>query len=175
MPAPVVIVEYDPRWPTGFQAARSAIMKAVGPLLLSIEHVGSTAVPGLAAKPIIDIMPGLRSFDDGHSCVELLEPIGYRYKGDNGIPGRHYFDYSGVDGTQHVHMVVIDSDFWTRQIRFRDYLRAHPDSAREYSTLKYSLAERFRNDRVAYTEAKTEFIEGVLRRTNSSIHMSVKQ
>ena len=154
MPAPVVIVEYDPDWPLRFEAARSAIKKAVGPLLLSIEHVGSTAVPGLAAKPIIDIMPGVRSFEDGFACVEPLESIGYEYRGENGIPGRHYFNHYEGDRIQHVHMAAVGSDFWTRHVVFRDYLRAHPDVAQQYSELKYSLAERYQTDRVAYTEAK---------------------
>ena len=170
MPAPVVIVEYDPGWPRRFEAARSAIEQVVGGLLVCVEHVGSTAVPGLAAKPIIDIMPGLKRFEDGHACVEPLQTLGYGYRGEGEIPGRYYFDHVEGSLVQHVHMVVTGSDFWTRAVLFRDYLRAHPDVAQEYSTLKYSLAERYRNDRVAYTEAKSDFIEGVLQRAGPPEH-----
>ena len=169
MPAPVVIAKYDPRWPLQFVAARSTIMQAVGPLVVSIEHIGSTVVPGLAAKPIVDIMPGLQPLEDGYECVAPLEALGYEYSGENGIPGRHYFDkYAAGDSrTQHVHMVVAGSDFWTRNILFRDYLRTHPGVAEEYARLKYSLAERYRSDRVAYTESKSGFIEGVLQRASA--------
>ena len=162
MPEPVVIAEYDPEWPRRFESVRYAMAQAVGSLLVSIEHIGSTAVPGLAAKPVIDIMPGIRGFEDGFDCVPSLEALGYEYRGDNGIPGRHYFDHHEGDRTQHVHMLVVGSDLWTRHILFRDYLRTHPSVAQEYARLKYSLAERYRHDREAYTDGKSEFVECVL-------------
>ena len=177
MLAPVVIVDYDPQWPLRFEAAKRTISQDVGSLVVSIEHIGSTAVPGLAAKPIIDIMPGIRRFEDGYACVAHLEALGYDYRGENGIPERHYFDKVDELGHMelHAYMVVVGSNFWTPHILFRDYLRAHPSVAQEYSSLKYSLAERYGADRIAYTEGKSNFIEGVLKRAGSSISRSVKQ
>ena len=140
MPAPVVIADYNPEWPLRFEAAKRTIAQAVGPLLASVEHIGSTAVPSLAAKPIIDVMPGLTTLEDGSGCVAPLEALGYEYYGENGIPGRHYFDHcdkGGAQGTgiQHVHVLVVGSEEWKRHILFRDYLRANPDEAKKYAQL----------------------------------------
>ena len=173
MPAPVVIVDYDPHWPARFESARRTIVQATGPLVTAIEHIGSTAVPGLAAKPIIDLMPGIRRLEDGLACVAPLEALGYEYRGENGIPGRHYFnhyDKGGVQGTgiQHVHMVVAGSELWANHILFRDYLRAYPHEAERYSRLKRSLAERFRDNRERYTDAKTGFVADALERAKAA-------
>ena len=172
MPPPVIIFDYDPQWPVRFEAAKRTITQALGELLVSIEHDGSTAVPDLAAKPIIDIMPGIRRFEDGFDCVSPLEALGYEYNGEHGIPGRHYFDHFDKDGAQgtgiqHVHMVVAVSELWAKQILFRDYLRANSREAAIYARLKRSLAERYRNDREAYTEAKSDFVAGALRRAKA--------
>ena len=143
-------------------------------MLESIEHIGSTAVPGLAAKPIIDIMPGIRRFDDGFDCVAPLEAVGYSYHGEGGIPGRHTFNHMDRDGAQgtgiqHVHMVTVESEFWTDHLLFRDYLRANPDHADKYARLKRSLAERYRNEREAYTESKSGFISDTIARAKSDL------
>jgi GrpB-like predicted nucleotidyltransferase (UPF0157 family) len=166
MPVPVSIRDYDPAWPPRFEAARSAITAAVGERLVGIEHIGSTSVPGLAAKPIIDVMPGLRRFEDGHACVAALEALGYVYRGEYGIPGRHYFVSSNSQGRrdQHVHMLVVGSDPWTRHLLFRDYLRAHPAAALEYAALKRALAARHRWDMDAYADSKSGFVEDILAR-----------
>ena len=174
MLAPVIIVDYDPQWPARYEIATRAILNAVGPTLESIEHVGSTAVPGLAAKPIIDIMPGIRRFEDGFECVPPLEALGYEFRGENGIPGRHYFDHFDRDGSQgtgiqHVHMVTMDSEFWTDQLLFRDYLMANPEHAEKYAQLKRSLAERHRNEREDYTEGKSDFILDTLTHARSAL------
>ena len=164
MPEPIVIAEYDSEWPARFEAAHAGISEAAGRWLVSIEHVASTAVPGLAAKRIIDIMPGLRHFDDGHQCVAPLGELGYEYRGEYGVAGRHYFVKSNAQGSrdQHVHMVVAGSDFWTRHLLFRDYLRVHSFVAREYGRLKYALARRYPGNRMAYLDGKSQFVESVL-------------
>ncbi len=156
---PVEIAEYDPAWPAEYERERELIAEALGDLAAAIEHVGSTAVPGLGAKPIIDIMVSVRSLAEGETCVGLLEGLGYEHKGEFGIPGRLYFRRL-VDGNRshQVHMVEIGSEFWERHLLFRDYLREHPEEAREYYELKVRLAAEFRADREGYTEAKTEFI-----------------
>ena len=161
MPATVVIADYDPEWPLRFEAAKLTISQAVGPLLLSIEHIGSTAVPGL------------KRFEDGLASVAPLEALGYEYHGENGIPGRHYFDHfdkGGAQGTgiQHVHMLVVGSEEWTRHIVFRDYLRENSEEAEKYAQLKQSLAEQYGQDREAYTEGKTAFVERALARARTT-------
>ena len=169
MPAPVLIADYDPEWPLHFEAAKRTIAQAVGPLLVSIEHIGSTAVPNVASKPIIDIMPGIRRFEDGFDCVAPLEALGYDCRGELGIPGRHYFVKNDVQGVreQQLHMVVVGTDFWAKKLLFRDYMRTNPDEANEYAQLKRSLAKRYRQDREAYTEGETVFIEGALARART--------
>jgi GrpB-like predicted nucleotidyltransferase (UPF0157 family) len=157
---PVLVVEYDPEWPRRYEEERGRIVAAFGGLIAAIEHVGSTAVPGLGGKPIIDIMIGVARFEDGERCVGPLEGLGYEYLGELGIPGRLYFR-RGLPRSYQVHLVDHGSDFWERHLLFRDFLRAHPETAAEYYEFKKGLAARFRTDREAYTEAKTAFIRSV--------------
>ena len=155
----VEIAEYDSAWPGAYERERTAILGALGELVFAIEHVGSTSVPGLGAKPIIDIMIGLRELTDHARCVAPLQSLGYEHKGEVGIPDRHYFRKPVLGPRTHqIHMVEHGSDFWVRHLLFRDYLRANPDKAAAYDRLKRELAERFGTDREGYTEAKTEFI-----------------
>ncbi len=166
---PVEIAEYDPAWPALFERERGLIVGILGDLADAIEHVGSTAVLGLGAKPIIDIMVGLRTLAHHEPSVPPLQALGYTYKGEMGIPGRLYFR-KPTDGirTHQIHMVELGSDFWQRHILFRDYLRRHPREARAYYELKVRLAAKFRTDREGYTEAKSEFIEAALARARAA-------
>jgi len=162
--APVHIVPYDPEWPASFEAERVLIVEAIGTWLAGpVEHVGSTAVPNLAAKPVIDIMAGVESLDASRDALPVLETCQYCY-----FPYRademHWFcKPSPAFRTHHLHLIPIDSERWVAQLAFRDYLRAHPDVAREYAAMKYRLAEQHRYDREAYTAAKEPFIRDVLR------------
>ena len=164
---PVVLVPYEEAWPSLFEEERAHIEGAVGPWMEEIEHIGSTAVPGLAAKPVIDIMVGVRSLEDTPALVARLEPIGYEYvpELERQMPFRRYFrKLSEGRRTHQIHLVErSDSAFWDRHVLFRDYLRAHPEVAEGYARLKYEASERFREDRAAYTDAKTEFIAEVVR------------
>lgn len=167
MPAPVIIVDYDPRWPQEYEEERRRILAAIGPTLVAIEHVGSTAVPGLGAKPIIDIMAAVARLDDARACVAPLQHIGYTYVPayEAELPERRYFRKGPPEGrTHHLHMVEFGSDFWQRHLRFREALRADPDAAREYERLKRALAAQYGTDRDGYTLAKTAFVESVLAR-----------
>jgi GrpB-like predicted nucleotidyltransferase (UPF0157 family) len=165
----VEIAEYDPAWPAAYERERALIARALGDLMLGIEHVGSTAVPGLGAKPIIDITVGIHRLADGEKCVGPLEELGYEYRGDGEIPGRHYFrKFTRGERTHHLNIVEHEGDFWERHLLFRDYLRGCPEEAEEYYRLKLRLAAQFRDDRVGYTEAKTEFIESALARARAS-------
>ena len=125
-------------------------------------------MPGLAAKPVIDIMVGVRSLDDSPDVVERLEAIGYEYvpEFERQMPSRRYFrKLRGGRRTHQIHLVErSDAAFWDRHVLFRDHLRAHPDDAEEYARLKRGLSRRFRDDRTAYTDAKTVFISGIVRR-----------
>ncbi|MGD9932837.1 MAG: GrpB family protein, partial [Dehalococcoidia bacterium] len=162
---PVVLVPYDREWPHTFAGLRDEIAGACGDLLSGVEHVGSTAVPGLAAKPVIDVMPVLHRFDDGPACAERLEPLGYTYLGEYGIPGRHFFrkdDAATGERIANVHMYEADHDEAIAHFAFRDYLRAHDDWRDRYAALKRELAARFPNEVESYAEAKTDFVKEVV-------------
>ena len=164
---PVEIYEYDTAWPLKFEKQKSDIMKAIGEKVAAMEHIGSTAVLGLGAKPIIDIMVGLRRLSDAKDCIEPLRRIGYEYvpKLETEIPERRYFHKGPSNMPEkhyHLHMVEVGSEFWKVQILFRDYLRTHSDSAQEYFKLKKDLAAKHRLNREAYTEAKTSFIKSTI-------------
>ena len=163
-PAPVVIVPYDPRWPVTFAREREALVAALAHVIagvVAIEHVGSTSVPGCAAKPVIDIMLGARTLRDGLRCITPVVRLGYECMGEYGIPGRLYFR-KGQPRSHHIHLVEHGGDFWERHIAFRDVLRARPDLVEQYGELKRELAAKFGDDRIGYTEAKTPFIEAAV-------------
>jgi GrpB-like predicted nucleotidyltransferase (UPF0157 family) len=153
---PVVLVPHDPRWARAFEEARAAIMVACGECVLDVLHVGSTAIPGIAAKPVIDMMALLRRHEDGFACVPAMAASGFEFRGEAGLGGRHFFR-KGHPRTQHVHMYQSDHPEVGRHVRFRDYLRQHPDEASAYEALKRALATRFGSDRRAYSDAKSEF------------------
>ncbi|MBI1884852.1 MAG: GrpB family protein [Chloroflexi bacterium] len=159
---PVVVVPYDPRWPRRYEEERARILGVLAHVRIDVEHVGSTAVPGLGAKPVVDILIGLRELADGERWVKPLEGLGYEYKGELGIPGRLYFRrLVRRRRAYQVHMVEKGSAFWERHLLFRNYLRDHPARARKYYELKVRLAEQYGTDREGYTEAKTDFIRSV--------------
>jgi GrpB-like predicted nucleotidyltransferase (UPF0157 family) len=159
----IELAEYDPRWPEIFAYEAARIRAACPGVFARIEHIGSTSVPGLCAKPILDIMPGAASFEDGLRAVAPLVKIGYVYFGENGITGRHYYDLTvGGRVVVHVHVFALGSPDWERHLLFRDYLRAHPKTAAEYAALKRGLAARHRDERAAYTDAKSGFINAVV-------------
>jgi len=161
MNEPVRVIEYDPRWPRLYEEEKGRIRDALGNAALDIQHIGSTAVPGMGAKPIIDIMVSVPELAAAERCVQALESLGYEFRGEAGIPGRLFFG-KGTPRTHHLHMVEQESDFWKSHILFRDLLRGHPDEARRYHKLKRQLAARFGADREAYTEGKASFVESVL-------------
>jgi GrpB-like predicted nucleotidyltransferase (UPF0157 family) len=165
----VAVVPYDPRWPAMFERERDHLLSCLpGDLVGRIEHFGSTAVPGLSAKPIVDILVEVISLDETRRrIVPILEAQGYEYFwrptwGDDVPPFYAWFIKRDESGrrTHHIHMVEPDFEHWDRLL-FRDYLIAHPDTAREYDGLKLRLAATHHGDRVAYTEAKTEFVRHV--------------
>ncbi len=159
----VRVVPYDPAWPTLYTAELARlepILRAHG-VSLAFEHSGSTAVPSLAAKPILDLLAGRHSEQDRGSIIAALENAGYTYRGEQGIPGRDFFR-RGEPRQYHVHLTEIDSDFWRDHLAFRNYLRANPDALTAYAVLKQELAARYPRDREAYIDGKTAFVERTL-------------
>ncbi len=148
-----------------YEQAAAQIRAAIGPRIVAIEHVGSTAVPGLEAKPIIDIMVGVRQLVRAtEHCIAPLARIGYEYV-PKPYPDRRFFRRGPWgNGTHHLHLVEWGGEDWRRALRFRDYLRQHPDAARQYADLKRQLAAAHGRDRRAYAADKTAFIEDVLAR-----------
>jgi len=161
--APVHIVPYDTSWPDQFGQERRLLCGMIGDWINGgIEHVGSTAVPGLDAKPVIDVMAGVLSLEASRDAIRVLERNGYSYA-EYRTDVMHWFcKPSPAFRTHHLHLVPYNSPLWKERLAFRDYLRAHSEVAREYAELKYKLAEQYRFDREAYTEAKSEFIQRVL-------------
>ncbi|AFY57770.1 hypothetical protein Riv7116_5392 [Rivularia sp. PCC 7116] len=171
----IEIVKHNPNWANMFEAEAEAIRAVVEKdFIAEIQHIGSTAVPGLAAKPIIDIMVGLRNLSDATKIIKPLEDLGYVYWADNPNPERMFFVKGmppyGTKRTHHVHVVKINGGFWQRRL-FRDYLSTHPEEAQRYETLKRDLAARFRHDREAYTEAKTDYIRQVMEKTRQEFNL----
>lgn len=164
---PIVLVPYDSDWPRRFESERILLARVFADAAGSIEHVGSTAVPGLGAKPVIDIMVGVSALAEVESRIPELERHGYEYvrEYEAQLSERRYFRKPGVGSrTHHLHAVVRGSAFWRRQLLFRDYLRAHPGAASAYFELKQRLASRHRTDPAAYSEGKSPFVEALLQR-----------
>lgn len=159
---PIVIVEYDPRWPEEFARLRDRAQSAMGELAVSIEHVGSTAVPGLPAKPVIDVVVVIARDDDLPVAIERLEAIGYVARGDLGVPGREAFSWQEGERRHHLYVSPITSEELQAQVTFRDRLLSDPQLAAEYVALKRELAAKYRDDRPSYTDGKTAFIAAAL-------------
>ena len=161
--APVHIEPYDPAWPPRFEDERRLLVGAIGPWLAgAVEHIGSTAVPGLSAKPVIDIMAGVESLDASRPALAVLERHQYCYFPYRADVMHWLCKPSPAHRTHHLHLVPIGSRLWIAQLAFRDYLRSHAEIAGEYEALKRRLADEYRFDREAYTAAKAPFVEDVI-------------
>ena len=164
----IVVVPYDPGWVKAYEAEAARLAAIFGPELISIHHIGSTSVPGLAAKPIIDIMPVVRDI----TRVDMFNPamieLGYEPRGEFGIPGRRYFS-KGDDRhrTHHVHTFAQDSPEVARHLDFRDFLSAQPEAARQYAGLKLALARQFPHDIDGYRAGKDGFIKEIIRQAQA--------
>ena len=157
---------YNSDWERFFETEKSRLQEVVGAFVLDIQHVGSTSIPGMIAKPIIDIAIAVQNFEDATVCIKPIEQLGYEYRGENGIPRRHFFT-KGNPRTHHIHMNEISSRDWLDQIAFRSYLIQHPGIAKEYAELKVKLAQSHPNNLQSYTESKTPFINHVLQLARS--------
>jgi GrpB-like predicted nucleotidyltransferase (UPF0157 family) len=169
---PVEIIDYDPRWPQAFADLKAVLLGRLGDLAMGVEHVGSTAVPSLCSKPIIDLDVVIADRQSLPEAVQRLASLGYVHEGDLGIAGREAFARSAADVPRddrgrtwpehHLYVCDKNSAELRRHVAFRDALRADPARATAYGQLKQELARRFRHDRDAYGQGKTAFIESVL-------------
>ncbi|WP_033543384.1 GrpB family protein [Planococcus sp. CAU13] len=152
-----IVLPYDEQWAVLFHEEANEIKRILGDELVDIHHFGSTSVPHLAAKPVIDILVVVKKIEAVDGYNEELQAIGYIGKGENGIAGRRYFQKGGDDRTHHLHIYQFGSPEIERHLVFRDYLRAHPAVAKEYGDLKRSLSKEFLYDIDSYINGKEAF------------------
>ena len=168
----VVLSPYDVSWSERYQKERQRLLTLFPATFIDVQHIGSTAVPGLEAKPIIDILAGVESMDMAESLAEPLCSAGYTTSAEfnAALTDRKWF-MRWADGhrTHHLHVVIHGGELWLRHIRFRDALRFNPEMAAEYTRLKAELAARHGSDREAYTDAKSAFILAALARAPCNI------
>ena len=161
----IALSAYDPSWPGLFAAERERLLARFPSALIAVEHIGSTAVPGLGAKPIIDMLAGVSSLAEADALVELLCRSGYTTSAEfNATLPESRWLMRWADGhrTHHLHLAIHGGPFWEKRLRFRDALRASPELAARYLLLKTELASKYRTDREAYTDAKNEFVRSVV-------------
>ena len=160
----ITLVEYNPDWPKAFEQEYRLLLHTLEDSVAQIEHIGSTSVPGLVSKPIIDIMVGLADFSMADSLVPKIVNLGYTYfpEFEDVLPNRRFFKkLLGGEATHHIHMTEIGSEFWQRHLLFRNYLRCNRETAEEYASLKKELAKQDWEVSNDFAEAKTDFIKRV--------------
>ncbi|WP_028596221.1 GrpB family protein [Paenibacillus assamensis] len=161
----VYLVPWTEQWEIEFNEEKSKIRCEVNGSIVAIHHIGSTAIKGLSAKPIIDIAIELKSFDDGIHCISGLERLGYVYRGTDVLPDRHYF-IKGEPRTYQIHMYQTGSEYLDNQLTLRDYLRENEEVRNEYQNLKQKLANEHSTNKLAYADLKTEFINRIILEAN---------
>ena len=158
----VKVVAYNPQWDHFFQMEAKAIRRILGSELIAVFHIGSTAVPGLHAKPIIDIPPVVESLAALDARADAFAALGYEVMGEFGLPGRRYYRKGGDNRTRQAHAFQFDNTGEIeRHPAFRDYLRAHPDARDEYGRLKITLAKQYPEDSEGYSDGKHDFVRAV--------------
>lgn len=162
-PPRIEVVPYDPRWPQEFEHASGEVVTALGPNLLAIHHIGSTSIPSIHAKPVIDMLAVVADLAAVDQRVAEMQQLGYEAMGAFGIEGRRYFRRDDPTGrrTHQVHAFAESSQHICRHLAFRDFMRAHPAVAREYGALKQKLAVAYPHDMEAYMDGKDAFIKEV--------------
>jgi len=161
--AKITVVDYDPTWPTAFEAVRARVWPVVSDIAIAVEHVGSTSVPGLPAKPIIDISVVVPTGAAVVVAIERLSTLGYQHLGNLGIEGREAFASPNMPPRHHLYVCPSDSLALKNHLIVREHLRAHVEAATAYGALKRHLAEQFSEDIDSYTEGKSDTLLGILR------------
>ena len=162
----VRLSEHNERWKIIFQKVKYKLLECIGEDIIDIQHVGSTAIAGIKAKPILDIAILIKDKSRFPDLKSKLENFGYEYRGDKGDNGGELFVKSSAPKirTEHLHIVEIQSGQWRKYLAFRDFLNTHHEIAKQYERLKIELAEKHLDDRVLYTSSKQEFIEKILKK-----------
>jgi GrpB-like predicted nucleotidyltransferase (UPF0157 family) len=164
----LIIEDYNSNWLKQFEEEKVKLQEILANKVIAIEHIGSTAVEGLGAKPILDIAIGVNDLNVVSEFIELLTPIGYEFVYHKNFPERRFFRKGQWGaGTHHLHFYLFEGEDWNNQMLFRNYLRTHPDALKEYQQLKINLAKKFRFDRASYTENKAAYIQKVIRQAKS--------
>ena len=163
----VRVVEYNPRWPALFAAEQQRIRDRCGALALRIEHVGGTSIPGMWAKPVLDLAVGRPRGTSVPDYIAALTKADYEHRGERGVTGRQFFR-RGHPGAYHLHLVEEGGPLWRDYVTFRDYLKAHTEAACRFANLKRALAVRFSQDREAYMHAKSPYVQDILRQAGST-------
>lgn len=152
---------YDANWPMHFLQEAGQIKKALGDNCVEINHIGSTSVYGLAAKPVIDMIPVVLDINKVDSANAAMEMLGYEAKGEYGIPFRRYFQKGGIQRTHHAHVFELGNPEIERHLKFRDWMRKHPEDRDAYASLKQDLARQYPNDINGYCLGKEDFITAI--------------
>jgi len=161
----VKLSSYNPEWKKLYKKEEKLIRSIIEKYILDIQHVGSTSIPNIKAKPIIDIAVGVKSLKIGEKCIKPLERLGYEYKHDAGIKGRHFFVKGNENNrTHYLHVEKLNGKLWKNHILFRDYLIKHKEAVKEYSKLKEELVKKHKDNRDIYTIKKNSFIQKILRK-----------
>jgi GrpB-like predicted nucleotidyltransferase (UPF0157 family) len=161
----VHVVEYDDNWPPRFRALEAGLRSLLAPQVVRVEHIGSTSVPGLAAKPVLDIDVVVRTAADLQPSIRQLEKAGYLHEGDLSVPGSEALRWPPGSERHHLYLLVEESRELRRHLALREALRADGALRDEYAALKRALAQQFHHDRRAYTSGKSDFIEATLKRS----------
>lgn len=161
MSTPIQIIPYDKNWPALFAQEAIKIKKALGENCLDVHHIGSTSIPGLAAKPIIDIIPVVKNILTVEDHIGQVEELGYEARGEYGIPFRRFFQKGQERRTHHLHIYEEGNPEIDRHLKFKEYMIHNPDALQEYAQLKIGLAAQFANDPLKYGLGKEQFIEDI--------------
>lgn len=165
----VTLSEYSSLWPDLYREEEKRISAAIGHLIIDLQHIGSTAIPGIKAKPILDMLAGVAQLENALLCKAPLESIGYDYIARAGIANDHVFG-KGLPRTHYLHVVEYGGAKWINDLRFRDRLRKDPDLAEEYEKLKEELSRKFRDSHAKYHDAKSRFIDEVVQEFSPDGH-----
>ena len=162
----VEVLPHDPRWRDAFEAEAKQVAEALGENVSAVHHIGSTSIPNIYAKPVIDLLVEVGRIDEVDGRSSAMESLGYEVMGEYGIPGRRYFRKDNREGirTHHIHAFESGSAEAERHLAFRDYMLAHPEDARNYSELKRKLAEENPQNMDGYIDGKDDFIKEIDRR-----------
>ena len=155
------VVSYNPNWKDMYKEESEKIKNVLSDIIIDIHHIGSTAIPGIKAKPVIDILVEVKNIEEVDKYNHKMKELGYEAMGEYGIPKRRFFRRGGVKRTHHIHIFQLGNEEIERHINFKEYLIAHPDKAREYSKLKEKLANKYTYDVENYTNGKSDFIKEI--------------